>query len=960
MGHRGSMATFRRSHGLLLLCTCVGVQASQYGRSCYNGTDGTYPENKDAAGNIQPGDSLLCASERTVKCENSLLYTKLGRGYAVTCLESPYRPDCASGFALPLEQAMGRGTMGFLYFIAMCYCFLGIAIISDIFMESIEEITAQTKEITVPHDDYKAGKRGSNIDVDVEQPPDRITVQVWNETVANLSLMALGSSAPEIMLAVVEQYNNMMYGLNPPISGKLGASTIVGSAAFNLLCITGIVVSSVGDDKKKIDMFGVFLITAFFSIVIYGWMVFVLQPEPDKYDPSYYGGEVGEVTLWEGLITLVMMPIMIFLAWAQDNQWWGKCCCKQSDEDSADEHAQKIKYTYTHTTKTGEIREAVVHHEEHLSRHHGKSVTAADAADIAAMQEETAALAAKEIAQKKAKEPTRLEYRINASRKLAGKKRALLMKPEGEANDDEDMVKAGVEDADFSTVNFQSSKYEVMEDAGTVEITLIRTGATTQPCWVQIDCEDITANGGEDYELPDEQASRIAFAAGETCKTFPIVIITDDEPETDETFKVFIKEFSPTAKAGHVSETIVTILDDDKPGTFGFEAAVLEIDQADGELEIFVERKNGVKGEATVDFDVIDGSATRDEHYIPNSGTLTFEDGCPRQSFKVYLRDPPGPENDTEKKRAARRHSLADGSALNFRVQLNNPFADVKVIVPDGNKEITLRAELDPKLNSAEVVLVDRKGFVSMLAKVNNMLETRFGKQFGSPSWGEQFSNAVTIGGEVNEDGEEEEPSCSDYFMHFLAINWKVVFALVPPTEYCRGWCTFWVSIAFIGVLTGIVGEFAKLFGCCVGLTEPVIAISFVALGTSLPDTFASMTAASEGTNADAAIGNVTGSNSVNVMLGLGLPWVMASLYFMGKDEKFLVFVGDVSYSVLVYTIMATICVCILFVRRFAFGAELGGPAVPRMLTSIILVAMWIVYIVLSAIESQRSAAKVW
>merc|ERR1711871_1874831 len=157
MGHRGSMATFRRSHGLLLLCTCVGVQASQYGRSCYNGTDGTYPENKDAAGNIQPGDSLLCASERTVKCENSLLYTKLGRGYAVTCLESPYRPDCASGLALPLEQAMGRGTMGFLYFIAMCYCFLGIAIISDIFMESIEEITAQTKEITVPHDDYKAG-----------------------------------------------------------------------------------------------------------------------------------------------------------------------------------------------------------------------------------------------------------------------------------------------------------------------------------------------------------------------------------------------------------------------------------------------------------------------------------------------------------------------------------------------------------------------------------------------------------------------------------------------------------------------------------------------------------------------------------------------------------------------------------------------------------------------------------
>ncbi len=29
-------------------------------------------------------------------------------------------------------------------------------------------------------------------------------MKVWNETVANLTLMALGSSAPEIMLSVIE------------------------------------------------------------------------------------------------------------------------------------------------------------------------------------------------------------------------------------------------------------------------------------------------------------------------------------------------------------------------------------------------------------------------------------------------------------------------------------------------------------------------------------------------------------------------------------------------------------------------------------------------------------------------------------------------------------------------------------------------------------------------------------
>jgi solute carrier family 8 (sodium/calcium exchanger) len=39
------------------------------------------------------------------------------------------------------------------------------------------------------------------------------------------------------------------------------------------------------------------------------------------------------------------------------------------------------------------------------------------------------------------------------------------------------------------------------------------------------------------------------------------------------------------------------------------------------------------------------------------------------------------------------------------------------------------------------------------------------------------------------------------------------------------------------------------------------------------------MQAAQQEKHADAAVGNVTGSNSVNVFLGLGLPWVIAASY---------------------------------------------------------------------------------
>lgn len=86
-------------------------------------------------------------------------------------------------------------------------------------------------------------------------------------------------------------------------------------------------------------------------------------------------------------------------------------------------------------------------------------------------------------------------------------------------------------------------------------------------------------------------------------------------------------------------------------------------------------------------------------------------------------------------------------------------------------------------------------------------------------------------------------------------------------------------------------------------------AISFVALGTSLPDTFASRTAALKEKYADMAVGNITGSNSVNVFLGLGLPWLIASIYHAVKGGQ----VGDGgAYGGLL--------MAVVFIRHCAFG----------------------------------------
>jgi len=186
------------------------------------------------------------------------------------------------------------------------------------------------------------------------------------------------------------------------------------------------------------------------------------------------------------------------------------------------------------------------------------------------------------------------------------------------------------------------------------------------------------------------------------------------------------------------------------------------------------------------------------------------------------------------------------------------------------------------------------------------------------PTWGDQFKNACILGPQIDEDNLiVEEVSLGEALFHFLTIGWKALFAFVPPIQWGGGWPAFIVALGFIGIITKIVGEVATILGCVLGLKEAITGITLVAVGTSLPDTFASMVAAASSEFADSAIGNITGSNSVNVFLGLGLPWVIAAIYQNRLDGRpYQVPAGDLAFSVLLFLITCIICFIILIGRR--------------------------------------------
>lgn len=61
-----------------------------------------------------------------------------------------------------------------------------------------------------------------------------------------------------------------------------------------------------------------------------------------------------------------------------------------------------------------------------------------------------------------------------------------------------------------------------------------------------------------------------------------------------------------------------------------------------------------------------------------------------------------------------------------------------------------------------------------------------------------------------------------------------------------------------------------------------------IKLKKKILDTFASRTAAVGDQWADGSIGNVTGSNAVNVFLGIGIAWMIAACVHAYRGTKFL------------------------------------------------------------------------
>jgi len=877
--------------------------------------------------------------------------------------------NCESGLVVPLwpgteTMSMGdRFGRGMLYAVLMLYLFIGVAIVSDKFMESIEMITAQEKEISVKHP--KTGKTQV------------IIVKVWNETVANLTLMALGSSAPEIMLSVIEIWAKDFK------AGDLGPGTIVGSAAFNLFMIIGLCMYVIPDDEvRKIKHLRVFLVTATWSVFAYVWLYVILG------FISY-----GVVNTWEGLLTFLFFPATVWTAWvAERNMFCYKWLNKPEEEGVIDIVSGKADLEARGDEKFKDFDEDMDPALAEFERSRREYINAMkrirlENPDISLVELE--AKAREEVVSKGPK--SRAYYRAQATRKMAGKEDcAKAFKKQLAADVEAEKAAAAAEEAaaaeaeaytkkddGVTRVMFDPPHYTVMESVGTFEVTVVREGGDLNTT-VQVDykTEDGTASHPGDYI---EAVGTLTFGPGEVQKMVTLEVLDDDVFEEDEHFYIRIsnlrrkdgKPFSeisvtgedgiakmqPNFQLGTPHMATIMILDDDHGGIFSFDDSEAEIVESVGEFDLEVKRISGARGKVAIPFNTEDGTAKEGAHYEAQEGELIFVNEETSKTITLKITDEESYEkslimyvNIGEPRQIAEG---IEGEGIDYSVlDDKNPedLTEEEKIALLGRPCLGTNSRIQIRIRESK----EFKGSVDkMMQKANNSM------MVGSSSWLEQFSEAFTVQaedddeeGEEGEEGEEKMPTCGDYIMHFLTLPWKLIFAFIPPTAIYNGYPTFVIAILFIGACTAIIGDVAGHLGCFINLKDGVNAIAFVALGTSVPDTFASKTAAIEDDSADNSVGNVTGSNAVNVFLGIGIAWSMAAIYWESQGKTFDVPVGSLGFSVTIFCIEALCAILILLIRRHpACGGELGGPKLFKTISSSIFVFFWCFYVGISAME---------
>jgi hypothetical protein len=182
-------------------------------------------------------------------------------------------------------------------------------------------------------------------------------------------------------------------------------------------------------------------------------------------------------------------------------------------------------------------------------------------------------------------------------------------------------------------VRFSSSTFTVGETGGSATITVTRNAGSSGPVTVNYLARGGSATPGRDYVA---QSGTLAFADGETSKTFTIPVNDDVTDEADETVNLFLSDIAGTP--GSLSSAVLSITDDDPPPSLSIaDAKAAEGDAGTSQMPFTVSLSAPSERTIKVDLAAVNGTAFNFNDFFMNPTTFTFQPGETSKTFTVGI-----------------------------------------------------------------------------------------------------------------------------------------------------------------------------------------------------------------------------------------------------------------------------------------------------------------------------------
>eukprot|EP00913_Durusdinium_trenchii_P000695 g647.t2 len=698
-----------------------------------------------------------------------------------------------------------------LYFMGLIYSFMGVSIVADLFMSAIERVTSVQRCVQIG-----TSKRFR-------------TAPVWNETVATLTLMALGSSAPEIMLSLNDIVKRTF------VQGKLGASTIVGSAAFNLFVIVAVCINTIPAGTGQ-----------------------TTRQHVEQLNVARFRTEVEELeSSIDGSTAALALALSNFAA----------ALGASGEEDEALEAYFRAKQAHeaagsTSTPSYADARNGDV--ALNVGDHLNEQGQPAEAQELF--------LRAKEVYLKEA--GGFLDHPTPGLRAVSGESRQIKQRGVYAitaffsifayvwllficvvSSIDEIELWEGMVTFSYFPI-FVTICY--LADIGVLTIENLRSKlcpkrydeeADNAPkTWLEkfkvenfreedLDPEEKRRREEEEKKreaarMAKEREMGMNLKSGHLTRRQRILRACcrrrQDPAQLEEDVEVPLEEEEHNT---YLSDPNIPLLDDDGNPleneygiiTFSQHSVTIRAKNEVQNIPVEIVRKNGNEGKVTCTYRLEQLSAIPGFDYEEDEGEIQFRDGV--QTAEISLTILP-------KKRGER------SDRFQFATQ-----------------EPTGGAEFNPDFDGGEecqrltiVVENEIRGgscFTALIDAVVNLDELRQGTSL----WKAQILEVIFVGGSKEEQDRggwrmglgnarwADQAGALDWLNHLIWLPWTLIFALfTPPPAYLGGWVCFFISLMHIAWLTIIIGDLAELFGCVANVDDNITAISFVALGTSVPD----------------------------------------------------------------------------------------------------------------------------